>query len=115
MKKFFWLIFSSIMTSYNSKLYLSINNNNHYKIRSNNKSECEEIFVILKKLHNPIDLSTLDQYEEVVLKPLNYLKEKPFVDPKIIVNNLNYWLKLPHDKLKIIEDVFEMLMDISFM
>ena len=101
------------MTSYNSKLYLSINNNNSFKILSNNKSECEEIFMILKKLDEPIDLSFLDQYEEVVLKPINYLREKPFVESKIIINNLNYWMKVPHAKLKIIEDIFELLVDAS--
>lgn len=99
------------MTSFNSKLYLTINSYNNYKIKSDNKSECEEIFTILMKLNEKIDATFLDQYEDVVLKPINYLREKPFVEPKIIVNNLNYWLKLPHGKLKIIEDIFEMLID----
>lgn len=101
------------MTSFNTRLYLSVNSNNNYKIRSNNKSECEEIFMILKKSNEKIDLSSLDQYEDVVLKPMNYLREKPSADSKMIVNNLNYWLKLPHSKLKLIEDIFELLIDAS--
>lgn len=103
------------MSNFNTKIYLSVNNNNNYKIKSNNKSECEEIFVILKKIQEPVDWTTFDQFEDVALKPLNYLREKPFVDTKIFVNDLNYWLKVPHEKLKLIEEFFELLIDSNFM
>lgn len=103
------------MNNFNTRIYLSVNNSNNYKIKSNNKSECEEIFLILKKVQEPVDWTTFDQFEDVALKPLNYLREKPFVDTKIFVNDLNYWLKVPHKKLKLIEEIFELLIDSNFM
>jgi hypothetical protein len=74
--------------------------------------ENDDVSFILNNSDEKLDLLS---YEEEVLKPLNYLRQKPYLTTKIGINNLNYWLKIPREKLQKIEEILELIIDQTFM
>ncbi|KAG5667760.1 hypothetical protein PVAND_015730 [Polypedilum vanderplanki] len=61
-----------------------------------------------------IDVSLIQRDENEVLKPIHYLRQKPYEAWVIWSKLLNHWLKVPEDKFKIIFEIFEFYCDAIF-
>ncbi|KAG5683380.1 hypothetical protein PVAND_012665 [Polypedilum vanderplanki] len=70
---------------------------------------------LLEGAKKGVDVSLIKLDEDEILKPINYLREKPYDAWVMWSKIINFWLKVPEDKMKIIDQVFEYFCDATFM
>jgi hypothetical protein len=60
---------------------------------------------LIDSLSSLNDESSLKKYDEILLKPLNYLKQRPYSFAPQFMKAFNYWVQIPEEKYKIIEEI----------
>jgi hypothetical protein len=78
------------------------------------RSESDEFIKILSDIKH-VNFSTLEKYEHDILQPLNYFRQKPIALCKMLIPTFNYWLKIPQDKFKKIEEIMLLVFENSYM
>lgn len=91
------------MNSNGSSLFLQNVENSFESIIANIKDSSDVPNILLQK------------YESAILKPLNYLREKRYFTTNLTLNNLNYWLNVPTEKLNLIVEIMELVIDSTYM
>lgn len=82
---------------------------------TNGKCSKSEDSIIGKLVKSVSGKKDTKKYDEILIKPLDYLMERPDPLTPVFVKGLDYWLKLPADKLKITEEIIVKLAECWFM
>ena len=64
--------------------------------------------ILMKNYKQAVDFN---EYEDIIMEPLNYLAQKPHKTFDKFLLGANYWFKLSKDKLKYVEESFQLCLN----